>query len=166
MATTTTITADVSALQALSVAIAASVPDVIKAYRQTIQDVGGYLIGSRAMELSQWSKKIPRTIRWNTRASGLTNMQLTVLAGYKSVPIAKWYELGHTDKSTTWRHPVWPGHAPRKDWRWVVQAKGDYHRPYLYPALQQRKDQVAQVTIDAMVAAVVAAVPYFSASVA
>lgn len=167
MAGSVTINADVAALRALSSFLAVAQPAVLADFRKTINDKGGYLVGSRAQELSQWSKQIPRTIRWYSRGS-LAKVTLVVSAGYKDVRIARWYELGHTNRSLSWWHPVWPGRrvSPlqdkirRKKWHWVPQAKGASHRPYLYPALQERKGQVVQVTLNALIDATIAAVPY------
>lgn len=147
-------------LKLLSSLLISCQPGVMAAFRKSVNDDGGPLIGGRAAELSAWSKKIPRTIRWRTTGN-MAKVTLIVSAGYKGVPIAKWYELGHTQDHSGWWHPAWP-HGKRKSWKWVPQAKGEYHRPYLYPALQERQGQVAQVAMGAIIDATVAAIPYMN----
>lgn len=155
---------DTASMKAYSAMLTKAKAPQMEAFRSTITNEGGQLIGGRAAELASWSKKIPRTIRWRTQSASLYKVTLVVSAGYKGVPIAKWYELGHTQDHSGWWHPAWP-HGKRKSWKWVPQAKGEYHRPYLYPALQEMTPKVNQVCLKALVTALVTSVPYMHLTV-
>lgn len=165
MAINATFNVSTASMKSFSALLVAAKAPQMEAFRSTLTNNGGQLIGGRAAELASWSKQIPRTIRWRTTSANLYSVTLVVSAGYKGVPIAKWYELGHTNGKLTWWHPAWP-RGKRKHWKWVPQAKGEYHRPYLYPALQEKTPQVNQVCLKALVTALVTSVPYFTATLA
>jgi hypothetical protein len=105
--------------------------EIGQGYRNFFKNYGKIVTDAADQRLA-WSKKIPRTSR--TQAFPY---KVIIRYGYKTTPIAKWYEVGHTNKSNSWWHPVWPDHHPRDKWKWVVQAKGAYHRPYLRPATEE-----------------------------
>lgn len=140
------------AMKALAKALESLNPATDKAVRQRMSKAGD-IIADQARANASWSHKIPRTIR----STVFRGTSVRVTAGYKSVPIARWYELGRTNASAIWRHPVFPsskwalkgiGEA-RKHWHWATQR--DPKRPYLKPALEQSKEQVAKVLLNAII---------------
>jgi hypothetical protein len=145
--------ANTDGIKILSAALKQCIPDSAAQLRKTIRDDVGPLIGHAAERNADWSKKIPRTIRWT--ASGTT---VRVRAGYKSVPIAKWFEQGHSASSKTlgkWDHPRGiPGigfdaRLPRDKWPWGPQRVP--HRPYLKPALEETRKEAGQRILLALV---------------
>lgn len=120
-------------------------PSVYKTMNKQLKQAG-QTIADQAAENADWSYKIPRTLRWSS-----SNVRVTVRAGYPSVFIAWPYEFGRTQRSPVWRHPVFP-HGPRKDWTWVAQR--DPFRPYLAPALQEKKQEIVEDIVNALVEAI------------
>lgn len=105
-------------------------PETQKAVRPRLRQ-GGEIIASEARSLSDWSSRIPGTVRVRTSFRE-DREKVSVIAGGSGAPHARPYE-GIATQGDTFRHPVYGNREV-----WVSQDK----RPFIFPAAEAKGEEV------------------------
>jgi hypothetical protein len=124
-----TVSVDIEQITLLATAFDDAIDDLEPNLADDIFKTGQKVL-QKAGQLSDWSAKIPPTLRLKM----INKLTALITAGNEHVAIAYMFEIGRTPMDKTWFHPVFPGpNQPRAEWGWTRMNRP--HRPYLTPAL-------------------------------
>ena len=136
------VVADTRELATLARSLRRASPEAWKAYRLAVREMA-QIVAEDAKSRASFSTRIPDTIKVRVLASG----NVEIVAGGPNAPDAA--PLENKGQAGTFRHPVFGNREV-----WVSQPA----RPFLAPALDAHREQVAKAIEDAVMAAVERAV--------